>query len=322
MTQGRRLGPYELLEREGQGDYLIVYRARDTATNRPVVLKLVHSHLQEDAELTERFRRRAEQLLTLEHPTIAPVLDVHVGQNGLYMVSAVPPGESLAQRCTKACPLEVDDVLSIITQVAEALDYAHSQGVFHLDVRPANIYVQNETAVLANFFVLESCGGAATYMAPEQLDETSGDVVDRRTDSYALGVVVYKLLTGRPPFDGTPTDVAAAHLTQRPLAPRVHNPELYPAIDAILLKALAKQPQSRYQSAGELAVVLHESVQTAQTRRMADGGVFESKGGTSDDPIRRSASLQDSIGIPTWVWVGLIILLVVIVASIILLATG
>jgi serine/threonine protein kinase len=322
MPQVRRIDQYELLEIVGQGEILTTYRARDTERDRLAVLKMVQPHLRDDAGLIDRFRREAEALTRLRHPHIVPVHAANIAEDAVYLVADAPAGESLERRLAGHGPLEVDDVLSIALQVAEALDYAHEQGVLHHDLRPANIYLADKTAVLTDFHLLESVGATPVYMAPEQLDETSAETADRRSDAYALGVIIYEMLTGRPPFTGTAADVAAAHLTQRPTPPRVHNPELLPALDAILLKALAKQPQSRYQTAGELATRLHEAVQVAQTRRMADNGMFDSKarmaGGTGYKP-----SSSDSEGsVPAWVWVGLGILLVVVAAVVILLVTS
>jgi serine/threonine-protein kinase len=152
------------------------------------------------------------------------------------------------------------------------------------------------------------------------LDETSGQALDQRTDAYALGIIVYQCLTGRPPFEGTSADVAVAHLTQRPVAARVHNPELFPGLDAILFKALAKQPESRYQGASELATALHTAVQTAQTRRMA--GERPHKAGLSGRSRSNYRLPTEDDGIPLWVWVGLGILAVVVATVIILMMTG
>lgn len=322
MSQGRRLGRYELLDTQGEGEILTVYRARDTERNRPVILKLVHPHLQDDAELIARFQRRAEDLLSLRHAHIVSALDASFEKDAFYLVTEIPEGESLERRCAGHSPMEVDDVLSIISQVAQALDYAYRQGVGHHDVRPTNIFLKQKSAVLANFHLLEAVGATPTYMSPEQLDETSAEAVDQRSDAYALGVVVYTMLTGRPPFEGTAADVAAAHLAQRPLPPRVHNPGLFPALDAILLKALAKQPQSRYQSAGELAAALHEAVRTAQTRRMTDGSIFDNNPSIANKRGYNRSSSHAEGGVPAWIWVGLGILLIVVVVTIILLATG
>ena len=233
-----------------------------------------------------------------------------------------PEGESLERQLAGHGPLEVDDALSIISQVAGALDFAHEQGVFHLDIRPANIILKDRTAVLVNFFLLEALGATPAYVAPEQLDETSAGAPDSRSDAYALGIVVYEMLAGRPPFEGTGAEIAQAHLTQRPLSPRLHNPDLFPSLDAILLKALSKQPQSRYQSAGSLATALREAVQTAQTRRMATDGVFDDNRANANETSYNPLTSIVAGGVPLWIWVGLAILLTVVVASVILLATS
>jgi serine/threonine-protein kinase len=318
----RRLDQYELLEPPSQGEVLSIYRARDTKHDQSVVIKLVHSHLRDDKELIDRFRREAESLIQLRHPNIVPVRDFGIDADAIYLVTDAPAGESLERRLAGQGALEIDDVLSIVSQVAKALDYAHEQGVFHHDLRPANVCLDDKVASLTNFYVLEAVGATPVYMAPEQLDETSAEAADRRSDAYSLGVIIYEMLTGRAPFLGTATEVAAAHLNQRPTPPRVHNPDLLPALDAILLKALAKQPQSRYQTAGQLAIALHEAVQVARTRRMADDGAFAARARLAGETSHKSSFSEDEGGWPTWVWVGLGILLVVVVAVVVLLVTG
>lgn len=321
MTVGTRIGPYQLLEILSQGEILTIYRARDTEHDRPVIVKLVQHHLASDEGLVDRFRRRADELVSLRHPHVVPVLDAGVN-DAVYLVADVPSGESLERRLATRGPLDIDSVLSVVSQLAEALDYAHERRVLHHDVRPANVYLEDRTVRLANFYLLEAVGATPVYMAPEQLDETSAEAADRRSDAYALGIVVYEMLTGRLPFEGTAADVAAAHLTQRPTPPRVHNPDLLPALDAILLKALAKQPYSRYQTAGKLAAALREALQTAQTRRMDDDGVFFDGGIQMGNDSAYKAFSDDRGGIPAWIWVGMGILLIVVVVVLILLATG
>lgn len=322
MVEGRWLGPYKLVEVTARGELLAQYRAYDTQCDRPVLIKLVHSHVQDDADLINRVSQRAQALLDLHHPNIVSIRDARFEPDAVYFVTDIPEGESLEQHLAHRGPLEVDDALSIISQVAAALDYAHEQGTFHHDIRPANIILQDGTALLTDFFILEALGATPAYAAPEQLDETSAGTPGSRSDAYALGVVVYEMLAGRPPFEGSAAEVALAHLTQRPLSPRLHNPDLFPSLDAILLKALSKQPQSRYQSAGSLATALREAVQAAQTRRMADDGVFGDSRANADETSYNALTSITAGGVPLWVWIGLGILLIVVVSSAILLATN
>lgn len=322
MVEGRWLGPYKLVEVTARGELLAHYRAYDTQRDRPVLIKLVHSHMQDDADLINRASQRAQALLDLHHPNIVSIRDARFEPDAVYFVTDIPEGESLEQRLAQHGPLEVDDALSIISQVAAALDYAHEQGTFHHDIRPANIILQDGTALLTDFFMLEALGATPAYAAPEQLDETSAGTPGSRSDAYALGVVVYEMLAGKPPFEGSAAEVALAHLTQRPLSPRLHNPDLFPSLDAILLKALSKQPQSRYQSAGSLANALREAVQAAQTRRMADEGVFGNSRTNADETSYNALTSITAGGVPLWIWIGLGILLTVVVSSAILLATN
>jgi serine/threonine-protein kinase len=307
----------------GQGRVFTIYRARDTERDQIVTLKVLQHHLTSDQDLVERLRREASKLISLRHSLIVPVHKVVVDDSGVYLVSDVPQGESLEQRLASRGPLEVDSILLIVSQLANALDYAFERGVLHHDVRPANVYLDNDnTARLADFYLLEAVGATPVYMAPEQLDETSAESADRRSDVYSLGIVVYEMLTGRLPFEGTEADVAAAHLAERPTPPRIHNPDLLPALDAILLKALSKQPYNRYQTASRLASALHEAVQTALTRRMSDDGVFDILARPADDTPYGASSTDDQGGTPVWIWVGVGILLLVVIAAVILLATA
>ena len=320
MSQRQRLGQYELVDLLAQGEILSVYSGYDTKRGRTVILKSVLPQLQDDTELTARFCRRAEQLLLLSHSHIVPALEAGFERGALYLVSDVPDGESLERRLLSQGAVEIDDVISIFSQVAEALDYAHQHGIFHHDLRPAHIYLRDKAASLTDFSLLEAIGATPTFLAPEQLDETSAEVADGRTDSYALGAIIYQTLAGKPPFEGAAEDVATAHLTQRPLPPRVHNPDLFPAVDAILLKALAKQPKRRFQSAGELMDALEEALRTAQTRRLTQAG--PNRSASTNDTANTSSSRRKQDRAPVWVWIGLGILLAVVITSVILLAAG
>jgi len=317
MPEIKQVGRYKLLAREGQGDLLNVYRAHDLKRDQPVILKLLHPHLQDDARVAKHFCHQAERLARLQQAHIVPVCDVGT-QDHFYLVTGIPPGISLAQHLASHGPLEIDDLLSVITQLAQALDYAHGQGIYHHDVRPSNIYLQDEHVWLDNFYLLEAVGAPTTYVAPEQVDPRNFGAADHRSDTYALAVMLYEMLTGKPPFEGSREAVMQAHLTQRPKVPRAHRPDLLPALDAILLKALTKRPESRYQTANALANALHEAVQGAQTRLMTDSGVFSRKAMA----MQRKKSSGNGASIPTWAWVGGGVLLAVVVSVVILLATA
>lgn len=316
-----RLDHLELLERLEQGDVIETYRARDVQNDRLVLVKRIRPDRMSDAGLVEQFRRAATPFLGLHLPHAAPVHAVHADQEACYLVTDPPAGESLAQRMARSGPLEVDDVLSVVTDIAEALDCAHKQGLLHLDIRPDNIYLVGNEARLTNWRVVEAVGAAPAYQPPEQLDPDRAAELGPPSDVYALGCVVYEMLTGRPPFEGTPEQVKLAQQTQRPSPPRIYNPDLLPALDAILLKALAKPLQARYKSAGELSAALHEAVQLARTRRMGEELAF----GTlwpGDRATRPVSTSNWRAGLPLWVWVGIGLLGVVVAALLILLLTG
>ena len=319
MPSSEHIHQYELIELTDQGEWLSVYRARDTEHNQMVVLTLLRS---DDTQLVERFRQEAERLHTLHLPHTVPVRQVYAGSDAHYIVTDAPTGESLAQRLARSGSMEVDDTLAIVSQVAEALDYAHKQGLVHGRVHPGSIFLDGKAVMLASASLVETIGASYAYMAPECLDAQQAEQVDHRSDVYALACVVYEMLTGRPPFEGSEEEVLAAHQTQRPVPPRIHNPDLLPVLDAILLKALAKRPQSRYQTSGGLVAALREAVQEAQTRRMAGGGMFTGRI-ARDAKSTRPVLITDSAGgIPTWVWIGAGIFIAVVITLAILLATS
>jgi len=238
-----------------------VYKAYQPAMDRYVALKVPSAHLLEDAQFRARFQREARTIAQLEHPHILPVHDFGEDDGVPYLVMRYVDAGTLRDLASRG-PVPLDQAVRLVAEVAEALAYAHRQGVVHRDVKPANVLLDRDgTALLTDFGIAklveqtvqltQGVLGTPSYMAPEQV---TGKPVDERTDIYALGVTLYELLTGRRPFDGeTPLAVAFKHVSDPLPPPRQVNPALPEAAERIMLRALAKDPADRYQRAGDLA---------------------------------------------------------------------
>jgi tetratricopeptide (TPR) repeat protein/tRNA A-37 threonylcarbamoyl transferase component Bud32 len=262
---GHNLGPYRLLDQLGAGGMATVYKAYHAAMDRYVAIKVLPQHLARDPNFRARFEREARVIARLEHRHILPVYDVAEEDGIPYLVMRYTDGGDLNNLL--AGRLTVERVVELLAQVAEALGYAHRQGVIHRDVKPANVLIGRDgDALLADFGIakiyadtLQLTGegnmvGTPAYMAPEQLQ---GKSVDARTDIYALGVVLYQALTGECPFVAeTPLAVAMMHIHNPLRPPRQLKPNIPEPIERIILRAMAKNPVDRFQTAEEMAEAL------------------------------------------------------------------
>jgi eukaryotic-like serine/threonine-protein kinase len=238
-----------------------VYLAHDELLDRPVAVKLLFSELADDASFVERFRREARAAAGLNHHNIVSVYDFGEDDGSYFIVMEFVEGETLRDIIRTQGPLGPAQAAEIGSDVAAALSAAHAQGIVHRDVKPGNVLISDMVKV-ADFGIaragdpresLTQTGavmGTATYLAPEQ---AQGGAIDRRTDIYALGVVLYEMLAGRPPFSGSsPVAIAYQHLSETPVPPSQHAPDVPPFFDSVVLKAMAKDPSDRYDSAAEL----------------------------------------------------------------------
>jgi serine/threonine-protein kinase len=238
-----------------------VYLARDVRLRREVAVKVLEAQLAAHAGFRERFVREAMVAAALDHAHIVPIYDV--GEHPyLYLVMPYVSGGSLQQLLPRL-PLAPSEAVNYGTQVADALEYAHRRSVIHRDVKPANILLHADGRVLLSDFGLAKIlahtqptprthpdAGTPEYMAPEQVQGHS----TTRSDLYALGIVMYLLLTGNLPFSGSSEEsVMAAQVNQTPVPPRAINPQLSPEMEAVVLRALAKHPDERFQTAAELS---------------------------------------------------------------------
>lgn len=265
--QARRLGSYELLRRLGEGGMAQVYLARDVRLGREVAVKVLDQRLAERPGFRERFQREARVAAALDHPHIVPLYDFGDTGYELYLVMPFISGGSL-QDVLKRVPLPMSEVVTYGSQMADALDYAHRRSVVHRDVKPANMLIHSDGRLLLSDFGLAKIissssrpttpqrhpdAGTPEYMAPEQIEGRT----DERSDIYALGVVLYLLLTGHLPFTGaTANMVMEGHLYRLPEQPRLLNPAVTPAMQTVILRALAKHSEDRYQRAKDLGDAL------------------------------------------------------------------
>jgi serine/threonine-protein kinase len=241
----------------------MVYRAQDTLLNRAVALKILYPELSEDPLFVERFRREAQAAANLSHPNIVPVFDWGEDRGTYFIVMELIEGTSLADMLRGSATISASRSAQIVAQVAAALGYAHRSGVVHRDVKPGNILITRDGQVKVTDFGIAqavssedhlaeagSVMGTATYFSPEQ---ASGAAVDGRSDVYALGVVLYEMLVGRPPFIGdTPVDVSSQHVNAAVPSMGQFSESVPKDLEAIVMEALSKSPENRYQSADEL----------------------------------------------------------------------
>ncbi|MDX1893342.1 Stk1 family PASTA domain-containing Ser/Thr kinase [Mycolicibacterium sp. 050158] len=261
-------GRYELGEILGFGGMSEVHLARDVRLDRDVAVKVLRADLARDPSFQLRFRREAQNAAALNHPAIAAVHDTGEADTTAgtlpYIVMEYVDGVTLRELIHDDEPVDPQRAIEIIADACQALNFSHQHGIIHRDVKPANIMVTKAGAVKVMDFgisrALHDSGtpvtqagavvGTAQYLSPEQ---ASGKPVDARSDVYALGCVLYELLTGEPPFVGdSPVAVAYQHVRSAPSAPSKRNPAISPELDAVVLKALAKDPADRYQSAADM----------------------------------------------------------------------
>jgi tRNA A-37 threonylcarbamoyl transferase component Bud32 len=256
-------GRYEVTRLLGRGGMAEVYLAHDRLLDRPVAVKVLREHLSGDDRLLTRFRREARAAAGLSHRNIVAVHDVGVDEEAPYIVMELVRGRALSDVLTEQGPFSPDRVAEIGEAAARALEMAHQAGIVHRDVKPGNVMLTEDGDVkLLDFGIANAVRwtritdtpavqGTAEYMAPEQI---RGEPADRRSDIYALGVVLYELATGRPPFAGdTPLAIAYRHLEEAPPPPQAVRPDLPDGLSSILLRCLAKQPGDRYGRAEDLA---------------------------------------------------------------------
>jgi eukaryotic-like serine/threonine-protein kinase len=290
---GRKLsGRYEILELLGQGGMSAVYKAQDHNLKRVVAIKLIHAHLSIDPEFVRRFEQEAAAVAQLRHPNLIQVFDFNHDADTYYIVFEFVPGETLQERLKRMGQagrrMEVKEVVDIIAKTADGLHYAHNKEIIHRDIKPANIMLNiYGEPIVTDFGIAKIMGGTqhtatgatlgtARYMAPEQI---KGERIDPRTDLYALGIVLYEMLSGgQPPFEAD----SAMALMMKHITDPVPNlgelrPDLPPRLVTVVNKTLAKDKQARFASGAEMAAALRrlDKEPAAAVPAAADATVIE-----------------------------------------------
>ena len=297
---GQRIGPFELRAVLGRGGSAVVYRAFDSSRQRNVAVKVISPGHALDEGFHARFLQEAEVISRLSHPHVLEIIDsgegafAEPGQPGYpdglaYLVTEYLAGGSLANRLGDIpdAAQRAQLALAVAQQIGSALDCAHAAGVLHRDVKPSNVLIgEDGRFVLSDFglarilqagsslhaTVTGMVAGTPAYMAPEQ---ALGEPADARTDLYGLAILLYEIVTGRVPFRAeTPLATMLAHVHQPVPDPRTRRPETDPCVAGVLLRALAKAPDDRYQSGVELALALRDAIATAYGEDEVATGTF------------------------------------------------
>lgn len=264
------IGPYEVLAELGRGGMATVYRAHDPKFNRDVAIKVLPREMTHDPDFRTRFEREGRTIAALEHSAIVPVYDIGESDGQPYLVMRLMSGGSLAQRIFDS-PLPLDETVKIMDRIADGLDAAHERKIIHRDLKPGNIlFDRYQNAFLSDFGIVKLSEstrnitygliGTPGYMAPEMME---AEGFDHRIDIYALGITLYEMLAGHVPYvASTPGGILMAHVNKPIPDIRVERPELPAAVQDVIRLGMAKNPASRYQSAGELAADLRQALQT------------------------------------------------------------
>lgn len=246
---------YELQEQIGGGGMADVYKAKDLLLNRPVAVKILHDQFKSDTEFIDKFNREAQAAARLSHPNIVNIYDVGVMDDAHYIVMEYVPGRTLKDKIKQEGHLSVAEALTVAKGIASALAHAHANNLVHCDIKPHNILMMPDgSAKVADFGIARAVTestmtytgnvvGSVHYFSPEQ---AKGTMITPKSDVYALGVVLYEMLTGSLPFTGeTPVSVAMKHLQEEPVPVRQLDPSIPPVVEAIVARAMSKDPAMR-----------------------------------------------------------------------------
>lgn len=259
-------GRYEIIELASEGGMAMVYKARCRMLDRIVAVKILKDEYSSDLNFVQKFKTEGLAAAQLSHPNIVNIFDVGQEEDIYYIVMEFIEGETLKEYIQREAPLPVEQAITIATMICDGLQHAHEKGIIHRDIKPNNIII-TETGIVkvADFGIAKAISkktityggnivGSVHYIAPEQ---ARGEPVTRTTDIYSLGCVLYEMLTGKMPFDAeSPITVALKHIHDDPVPPRSFNSEIPKALEAVVLRAMAKNPVQRFASANDLRSAL------------------------------------------------------------------
>ena len=279
LQSGQMLGPYRIIDQVGKGGMATVYKAYQASVDRYVAIKVLPSQLAESKEFVTRFQQEARIIARLEHPHILPVFDYGESDGTAYFVMRYLQAGTLKDKMEFGRPLPLTEIDRIFTQLTDALSYAHSQGIVHRDLKPANALIDSHGNIFLTDFgiakLLESASprltqtdaimGTPAYISPEQ---AQSQPVDRRADIYSLGIILYEMVTGQVPFVAdTPLAVLFKHISDPLPPPSRLKPDVPPSIEQVILKALAKDPRDRFETADEFLTAWKRALEEKGTVR-------------------------------------------------------
>jgi len=318
---GKQLGIYRIVAPLGEGGMAAVYKAYQPGMDRYVALKILPRHFASDPQFVARFKQEAQVLAKLQHPHILPVFDFGEAEGYTYIVMPFIESGTLID-LLKGQPLPLKQIRRVISQLGDALDYAHSRGLVHRDVKPSNVLLDERgNCLLTDFGLakivegrmnLTTSGavlGTPAYMSPEQ---GLGQTPDGRSDIYSLGVILYEMATGRAPFKAeTPMAVMIKHIHDPLPMPSTINPKLIDSVERVILKAMAKEPNERYAAAAEMAQAIQGAIPETMEEPPAHGDAVIPVAAATQPiavPSRsmRSIILRSSIGWSIAIVIGLI----------------
>ncbi|HLM25602.1 MAG TPA: Stk1 family PASTA domain-containing Ser/Thr kinase [Thermoleophilaceae bacterium] len=319
-------GRYRILGRIGSGGMADVYSAEDTHLGREVALKVLHRRFAQDVEFVERFRREAKSAASLSHPNVVGIFDRGEHEGTYYIAMECLTGRTLKDVILQEAPLDQEHAIDFGIQVLQAAGFAHRRGVIHRDFKPHNVIVDDQGHAKVTDFGIARAGasemtetgsimGTAQYLSPEQ---AQGHAVTDASDLYSIGVMLYEMLAGRLPFDGdSAVSIALKHLNEAPVPLSTLRPDIDPALESVVMAALAKDPAARWQSAEDFA----EALEAARAHVLAGG----SNGQNTAAWAALAALPPDDGGYPgepeeeerkrrRWPWVALALLVLAMIA--------